>query len=164
MKDRNFLKSILPITDEFNGILQRIFEVNPHRRITIDELREGLMRCPRLTTQGSSAASSAPLTPPYSPVETPVDSPAVFAGKNYETVPHLDISAPQFAPAAPTPQYYTPPTSGPCSPQHSVYNTRSKVAASGYSGPFMANFPDFRRCGNILSSFNIPHPTWAVTY
>lgn len=164
MKDRNFLQSILPVTDELNSLLQRIFEVNPQRRITLDELHEGLIRCTRLTNQESSAPSTAPPTPPYSPLETPVDSPNVASCKSYEAVPHLDLSAPQFAPAAPTPQYYTPPSSGQCSPQHTVYNTRSKANAPGYSGPFMASFPDFRRCGNLLSSFTIPHPTWAVTY
>lgn len=164
MKDRNFLQSILPVTDELNSILQRIFEVDPQRRITLDELRESLIRCSRLTTHESSAPSTAPTTPPYSPLKTPVDSPAVASCRSYETVPHLDISAPQFSPAEPNPQYYTSPSSGPCSAQHTSYNTRSKANAPGYSGPFLANFPDLRRCGNLLSSFTIPHPAWAVSY
>lgn len=164
MKDRNFLKSILPITDDLNCLLQKIFEVNPHRRISLDDLREGLMRCGRLTTQESSAPSTAPPSPPYSPLETPVGSPAVVAIENFEGIPHLDLSAPQYPQNAPDPRYYTPPSSGPCSPQHTIYSPAPKTITPGYSGPFLSNFPDFRRCGHLLSSFSIPHPAWAVSY
>lgn len=164
MKDRNFLQSILPVTDDLNQILQRIFEVNPHRRITLDELRERLIRCTRLTTSESSTASSAPATPPYTPLDTPVDSPAVDANDIFEAVPHLDLTAPQYPLPAPNTQYYTPPSSSQCSPQHTVYNPPSRPVVPGYSGPFLANFPDFRRCGHLLSSFAMPHPAWAVSY
>lgn len=99
MKDRNFLQSILPISDEFNTILQRVFEVNPYRRVGLEELRELIVRCPRFTTQESAHSTSAPATPPYSPVlEKPLDSPSsviVHSNGAYETVPHLDLSSAQ---------------------------------------------------------------------
>jgi len=67
MKDRSFLQSILPITDDFNEILQRIFDVNPYRRIGLEELRNMIFHCPRFTTQEASNPTSAPATPRTAP-------------------------------------------------------------------------------------------------
>lgn len=67
LKDPNFLRTILPISEELNYILRRMFEPNPARRITIPELRRLIMSCPRLTN-GSRTTASAPLP-------TPVPSP-----------------------------------------------------------------------------------------
>ncbi|RJE17195.1 serine threonine protein kinase, partial [Aspergillus sclerotialis] len=39
LKDPKFLSSILPISPELNMILRRIFECDPHKRITLQELR-----------------------------------------------------------------------------------------------------------------------------
>ncbi|KAL4945034.1 hypothetical protein BDV06DRAFT_59062 [Aspergillus oleicola] len=49
LKDPFFLKSILPLTDEMVCILSRIFEVDPSKRITIPELRQLILDCPRFT-------------------------------------------------------------------------------------------------------------------
>lgn len=57
----DFLKSILPITDDLNQILGRIFNPNPEKRITVSELRDMIQTCPRLTAQ------QAPPSPPTSP-------------------------------------------------------------------------------------------------
>nr|POF13218.1 negative regulator of sexual conjugation and meiosis [Quercus suber] len=65
MRDRNFLQSILPITDELNYILQRIFEIDPKRRISISELLFLVTSCPQLT-RGPPAATE-PVTPAYTP-------------------------------------------------------------------------------------------------
>ncbi|CAK1359818.1 unnamed protein product [Cercospora beticola] len=169
MKDRNFLQSILPITDEFNAILQRIFEVNPYRRIGLDELRELMVRCPRLTTQESSNAISAPATPPYSPVEKAVDT--TFVNGAYEPVPHLDLSAQPCM--APNQEYlhhqsalYTPPSSGPCTPQPTIYTPQPKSTVhSMYTGPFFGNLPTFGgRCGQMFANLNMPSHAWASTF
>ncbi|CAK3913594.1 Negative regulator of sexual conjugation and meiosis [Lecanosticta acicola] len=164
MRDRNFLKTILPISDDLDFILQRIFDLNPHHRVTLDELRDLVIRCPRFTTQGSSAPSTAPPTPPYSPMRQPVDSPlAAFAGA-CENVPHLDLPAQRYPPTPP-PEYYsqqpplilTPPSSGQCSPQASVYPLPPKpVAPVASSGNLFAHFPDLRRCGQMFANFNMP--------
>lgn len=62
-----FLKTILPLTDELNHILRRIFERNPDHRITLSELRSRIVACPRLTVP----AVHVPLgTPPISPEPT----------------------------------------------------------------------------------------------
>ncbi|KAL5002340.1 kinase-like domain-containing protein [Aspergillus recurvatus] len=49
LKDPFFLKSILPLSDEMVCILSRIFEPNPSKRITIPELRQIILECPRFT-------------------------------------------------------------------------------------------------------------------
>lgn len=49
-RDPNFLRKILPLSPELDSILRRIFECNPARRITIPELRELIIACPRFTT------------------------------------------------------------------------------------------------------------------
>jgi serine/threonine protein kinase len=49
LKDPSFLSSILPISPELNAVLQRIFECDPRHRITLDELRELILACPRFT-------------------------------------------------------------------------------------------------------------------
>jgi len=50
LNDPNYLSSILPISSELNRILRRVFECDPHRRISLQELREAIASCPRLTT------------------------------------------------------------------------------------------------------------------
>jgi serine/threonine protein kinase len=49
LRDPQFLRSILPLSPELNQILIRIFEPNPRKRITLDELREAIINCPRFT-------------------------------------------------------------------------------------------------------------------
>lgn len=173
MRDRNFLQSILPITDELNIILQRIFEVNPHRRASLEEIRDLIIRCPRFTTQGSSSnVVSAPVTPPYSPLEQAVDSPVAVVHGAYEPVPHLDLPAQQYpvhhnAPThfSPHSALFTPPASGQCTPQLTSYTSSPEpVAQPVYSGPFFGNLPDFRRCGQMFSHFNMPSHAWASTF
>lgn len=46
-----FLKTILPISDELNQILGRIFTHDPAHRITLPELRKAILGCPRFTNR-----------------------------------------------------------------------------------------------------------------
>jgi len=48
-RDCNFLKTILPLSDELNSLLCLIFEHDPGRRIAIDELRRYFLSCPRFS-------------------------------------------------------------------------------------------------------------------
>jgi serine/threonine protein kinase len=48
-RSRDFLKTILPLTDELNDILGRIFTRNPDQRITLPELRARILACSRFT-------------------------------------------------------------------------------------------------------------------
>jgi serine/threonine protein kinase len=65
-KDPNFLKTILPLSDDLNDILGRIFERNPQHRITIGELKQRIIGCASFT-----APTQLP-TPPQSPHSTAV--------------------------------------------------------------------------------------------
>jgi serine/threonine protein kinase len=46
LEDRDFLKSILPLSNELNDILVTIFEPDAEKRITIDELITAVTTCP----------------------------------------------------------------------------------------------------------------------
>lgn len=61
LKDSKFLSTILPISMELNAILRRVFECDPHKRISLQELRALIVACPRLTT---SSYNTLPPTPP----------------------------------------------------------------------------------------------------
>ncbi|OOQ87104.1 hypothetical protein PEBR_18808 [Penicillium brasilianum] len=49
-RDPSFLQSILPLSTEVTAILNRIFELDPSKRITLPELRSLILECPRFTT------------------------------------------------------------------------------------------------------------------
>ncbi|KAL2066934.1 hypothetical protein VTL71DRAFT_1358 [Oculimacula yallundae] len=68
-RNREFLKTILPLTDELNEILGMIFERNPEKRITIGELKQRIFRCASFTTPQIQLLP----TPPASPRSSPVD-------------------------------------------------------------------------------------------
>lgn len=59
LRDPNFLRSILPLSAELNSILCRIFEPDPRKRITLDELRDAIIYCPRFTVYPSATESPA---------------------------------------------------------------------------------------------------------
>lgn len=61
LKDSKFLSTILPISPELNSILRRVFECDPQKRISLMELRDLIVACPRLTT---SSYNNLPPTPP----------------------------------------------------------------------------------------------------
>lgn len=65
-RNPEFLKSILPLSDELNDILGMIFEHDPRRRITVGELKERIMACQYFTA--SSQLPSPPQSPLFSPV------------------------------------------------------------------------------------------------
>ncbi|KAK3947053.1 kinase-like domain-containing protein [Pseudoneurospora amorphoporcata] len=54
VKSKDFLKTILPVSDELNDILARIFTPNPDHRITLPELRSRIFACSRFTQSPAS--------------------------------------------------------------------------------------------------------------
>lgn len=70
LKDPNFLRSILPISPELNMILRRIFECDPRKRITIQELRDMILNCPSLTTNSYNTLPPSPPASPYHYVDS----------------------------------------------------------------------------------------------
>jgi len=65
-RSQEFLKTILPVTDDLNNILGCIFNPNPENRITLPELRERIKACPKLTVS-PTATVIAPPSPPATP-------------------------------------------------------------------------------------------------
>jgi serine/threonine protein kinase len=63
-RSSDFLKTILPLTDELNSILGDIFNSSPEQRITLPQLRQRILACSHFTMP---AGVAAPLTPPASP-------------------------------------------------------------------------------------------------
>lgn len=112
-----FLQSILPVTDELNDILVRIFDPQPKTRITLPELRERIQTCPRLTV--SAAPPSPPASPPYVSHEEAIsdDEESVYsAGSPRSELEDDFMQEPQQQqPMAVTPDFssafsYMPPT------------------------------------------------------
>lgn len=68
LKDPEFLRTILPVSPELNVILRRIFECDPVKRITIPELRQLILDCPRFTIT----------TPPRKPGYVEEPSPYIY--------------------------------------------------------------------------------------
>jgi serine/threonine protein kinase len=58
LRNPNFLQSILPLSDELNSILRRIFDPNPRKRITLPQLRRAIILCKRFTVYPSTTTSS----------------------------------------------------------------------------------------------------------
>jgi serine/threonine protein kinase len=90
LKDSKFLSSILPVSPELNMILSRIFECDPHQRISLLELREMILQCPRLTTKSFNTLPPSPPQSPYNYVD-PMDC--------------ANMALPPSPPASPTPQW-----------------------------------------------------------
>ncbi|KAG4438232.1 hypothetical protein IFR05_006305 [Cadophora sp. M221] len=67
-RNRNFLKTILPLSDELNEILGMIFERNPENRITVSELKQRIIECVHFSASPQQLPS-----PPSSPISSPVD-------------------------------------------------------------------------------------------
>ncbi|KAJ6033478.1 hypothetical protein N7499_009751 [Penicillium canescens] len=58
LKDPFFLKTILPLSPEMVCILSRVFERDPSKRITIPELRQLILECPRFTENPMAPAQA----------------------------------------------------------------------------------------------------------
>ncbi|GAB1318713.1 Serine/threonine protein kinase [Madurella fahalii] len=83
-RSQDFLKTILPVSDELNDILGRIFTRNPDHRITLAELRARILACPRFTEHPTAQLS----TPPVSPGHT------AYVCEEESTMDEYDYDAP----------------------------------------------------------------------
>lgn len=88
-RNPRFLKTILPLSDELDDILARIFAINPDQRITLPELKQRILACPRFTVspQEQAAAAAAQQVPVnvYTPPATPphVQQPVIVSSSEY---------------------------------------------------------------------------------
>lgn len=150
---KDFLKTILPLSDELNEILGRIFEPNPEQRITLNELRTRIMACSRFTMPAVS-----PPTPPASPDHTTqyvstedaiiddydYDSPLSPASSDDEgsltssgsTIDDLDDDFDQECQMPQTPPEYAPHAFDPEEPkEHQLIYHSQEFVPQKYSGP-----------------------------
>ncbi|KAF2016178.1 kinase-like protein [Aaosphaeria arxii CBS 175.79] len=131
MKDPKFLRSILPISGELDSILKRIFEFNPAKRITIPELRDLIMRCPRFTA--SKSAPPSHMAVPAYPSPDYVHQAALNGC--------YQAAAPSVAPVYPTimdlpyPQHSTSSGSS-NSDNESVFSTCSSASSASSTSSF----------------------------
>lgn len=162
VRDRNFLRSILPITDELNYILQRVFELDPQRRISVSELLRLVSACPQFTL-GSSMATP-PLTPTYTPPVEAIDKLCLDPIMAYSDVPAMELPHQQY-PSRYVPQAFIfPPSpaqsvhSSPHLVPHHPHTYAAKQAAPAVCSPYAPQLgffpPAVSRCGqNFLSTF-----------
>ncbi|KAI1330054.1 Pkinase-domain-containing protein [Xylariaceae sp. FL0255] len=80
-RNQDFLRTILPLSDELNNILGCIFTRNPDQRITLPELRNRILACPKFT-----------LTPTPEVLPTPPLSPAPLEYAECEDVMEDDLT------------------------------------------------------------------------
>ena len=111
LKNSRFLSSILPISPELDVILRRVFDCDPAKRISIPELRELVVRCPRFTNQ-PSALPPSPREPDFIPKV------------GFGNVPSFVNQFQQFQ--APP---YTPAQSPPAQPITAQYSNLTSVSA-----------------------------------
>ncbi|KAL8926284.1 MAG: hypothetical protein Q9208_003006 [Pyrenodesmia sp. 3 TL-2023] len=115
LKNPRFLSSILPLSPELDSILRRIFECDPRKRISIPELRDLIIRCPRFTTRSGALPPSPPperacgqeimfanprsaafhqyATPPYTPPASPPCQKAVVHDAGFSISPNRSSSS-----------------------------------------------------------------------
>jgi serine/threonine protein kinase len=142
LKDPNFLSTILPLAPELNMILRRIFECDPQQRISMAELRDLILACPRFTM------SSYHELPPSPPVQT---------FEYVDTMDCANMALPPSPPASPPPASFHDQGS-----QWSLFSPSTKQSSgssssstdSGYesdSSPGDASQPQpFNVYGNII--------------
>ncbi|KAI1448107.1 Ran1-like protein kinase [Annulohypoxylon stygium] len=94
-RSQDFLRTILPLSDELNNILGRIFTRNPDHRITLPELRNSILACSKFTISPTATPTQVLPTPPTSP------GPIEYVDCEDAIIEDLTYDAPQ-SPAAST--------------------------------------------------------------
>ena len=126
LRDRHFLRSILPLSTELDDILHSVFQCDPSKRISIDQLRDRVAACPKLTARSHVPTSPDLATPPLTGYPH-------SGGVNVTLPPTPPASPPPFSGHhATSPVGYLPSsTSGLISKQPSLASSIS----SGYKTP-----------------------------
>ncbi|KAH6678214.1 putative negative regulator of sexual conjugation and meiosis [Halenospora varia] len=98
-KDKNFLKSILPLSDELNDILGMIFESNPKERITVSQLKQLIFHCPSFSSPPQPQYQIA--TPPQSPQADQFDVSSISSNDSQYTLPPQEFHGNFYAKPSP---------------------------------------------------------------
>ncbi|TGZ81434.1 Pkinase-domain-containing protein [Ascodesmis nigricans] len=100
LQDRSFLRTILPLSVELDAVLQRVFEPNPLKRITIPELRLCIMQCVRLTN-GPNPMDSPPVSEVSEPQDYQFSEDFALPSPVNEVPPNGLMTPPDSAPQTP---------------------------------------------------------------
>lgn len=73
VRSPGFLKTILPLSDDLDDILGRIFHPNPEMRITMPELRSRIMSCANFTVPSPAASPEPIIEDPIVPEDVIID-------------------------------------------------------------------------------------------
>lgn len=107
-RNPEFLKTILPVSDELNDILGRIFTRDPARRITMPELVEAIRTCPRFT---------CPTPLPQETLPSPAPSSQTYVSESWmDPIPAVSGVEPMIARPLPPLNTYSAPDTTYCSP------------------------------------------------
>jgi serine/threonine protein kinase len=146
--DPAFLKSILPITDEFYYILRRIFDLNPATRAEIPELRALIQTCPQFT---KASVATLPPQPVYEYMRPqPVYQEEMPLTPEEEAVQYYYSSSPATLSASSTAsfEYQQAPTHvRPVAPQQQQQQPQQQ-----YSTTTKASYPQQQNCGSWYSA------------
>lgn len=151
-----FLNTILPVSEQLNYILQRVFEINPSKRITIPELRALVLQCTSFTSSGAMLPATTYSRQVSVPRIQVPDSPVAShssTSEGFQLSPEAHNFYPQqrqqfLYPPSPGPDsaYATPVSSTPSSPATPYFGAadaspQAAVAASGVypSGAWYSN-------------------------
>ena len=136
LRNPKFLSSILPLSPELDAILRRIFECDPRRRISIVELRDLVIRCPRFTTR----TTTSPPTPPpdrNGPEDPILGTAPNVAGlfQHYSSVPYTPSPSPPLHPVSAQHSHTTVSSDGSIrSDDGSSYSIGSTDSVASFSG------------------------------
>jgi serine/threonine protein kinase len=167
MKDPKFLRSILPLSVELDSILRRIFEFNPAKRITIPELRDLIVRCPRFTATKSAVSSPLP-SPPFAPADYVRE--AAFNGcYQSASVPSVaPLPAPVYSPILELPYTQQSTSSGSSSSDNdSVFSACSSVSSASSTSSFTHVAPSPAQkllARDVQSTYVSPQPPSVNTW
>ena len=161
LKNPRFLSSILPLSPELDVILRRIFECVPERRISIAELRELILRCPRFTIN-PGLPPSPPCSVDFVPQNAFGSVPSfVNPFQPYHTVPYTPAPSPpaQSVPVQ-SPQLTLLSTGSSLSDDGSVYSSSSSSSSmsdfepSPESNDFVTPEPAGNFYGNLFPAMD----------
>ncbi|PSS05136.1 kinase-like domain-containing protein, partial [Coniella lustricola] len=86
VRNPDFLKTILPVSDELNAILGAIFTRDPLVRINLPALRQAIINCSHFTRQTQAVSQTVPSFPPAgAPVHASVASPSASVAGSEES-------------------------------------------------------------------------------
>ncbi|MCJ1350560.1 MAG: hypothetical protein MMC33_000541 [Icmadophila ericetorum] len=160
LRNSRFLSSILPLSPELDVILRRIFEVNPEKRITIPELRDLIVRCPRFTVPPPPPSRSQTCLTEFVPK-------AGFAPTPAFTNQYQQINAPLSPPSTP-PRVLSPQQSSVSrgSSSSNDGSLSSSSSSSSAQSDFEGNMPPGngfvpQPAGNFYGNL-FPHMDWTT--